>query len=417
MAYANIIEIKEKVNPEKPCAPEQFPDFNPEDVEAWAYFIYVYLDSSQRTFGRPGFLPKYRVSGQFEYGFLAERNPFAVKLASPYDAAVKASYIRQILGYVELLTRGWLKWDAFTLRLQRRVMGFEIKGNSDEELLKSYTALYKRAMKARDAAWRKIMTYCAALIGKQDSKNSRLILPEMTILYSYVKPKWNDVFGRVAGLVITSGYRTPAQQSGLAVTHSAQTTHALGGAIDVQPELSKIFFSASDIRDNRRFVFWGYLAWLFRVIGFRELGKVPYTLVETDPGNNVVHVSYAYLLYTTMKGDYKQVLPGFLLPYEGDLPHTHSAGRTTPKAEMQGPNTVTAGKYWESFDESTFNFDDLSNDVFKLTGAGAVSASWLSGFVNYLKNHKNLLDPQDQTKVDLINTGALDVQASWSLPR
>lgn len=68
MPYATIDEILSRVDRRSPCPPGQFPDFDPEDLNAWAYFIYVYLDCSQadlRTWpsleparrGWPSFLP------------------------------------------------------------------------------------------------------------------------------------------------------------------------------------------------------------------------------------------------------------------------------------------------------------------------------------------------------------------------
>ncbi|TKJ43140.1 hypothetical protein CEE36_05160 [candidate division TA06 bacterium B3_TA06] len=416
MPYATIREILSEVDAENPPAPEHFPDFNPTDIEAWAYLIHVYLDSSQSDFGRPSFLPKYtRATGGFQYGFLSQENPFAPRYPANYDKAIKATYIKKILDYITILTRAWIGRDKISLIGQKQVMGFDLKGETIDDRWTFFLGLYNRAMQARDIAWRKIMTYCATLIGNQNASNTRIIIPEMVILYSYVKAQWDAVFGQVANLVISSGYRTPAEQRGLKVPHSAQTTHAVGGTIDVQPDLSAILFTGQ----QKRFVFWGYLAWLFRVVGNDRLEKVPYTLVETRKGNNVVHVSYAYLLYTQMKDEYKAILPGFLLPYDGDLPHIHDpkTGKAKVKAEMQGPNTIPASKYWNTFNEGSFNFSRLGSDaVNNLTGAGAVSASWMAGFVKFLQKKEDLTDLQKK-KISRINLHHLDkVQSTWPLP-
>ncbi len=403
MPYATIREILSEVDAENPPAPEHFPDFNPTDIEAWAYFIHVYLDSSQSDFGRPSFLPKYtRATGGFQHGFLSQENPFAPRYPANYDEAIKATYIKKILDYIKILTR---KWGWVSLKLES-VMGFEIKADTDEGWWNFYRALYNRAMSARDVAWRKIMTYCATLIGNQNASNTRIIIPEMAILYSHVKAQWDVVFGEVAGLVLSSGYRTTTQQQNLPPgRRNVETTHATGGTIDIHPDRDSILFAGSD----KRFVFLGYLAWLCKVIGHRELGKKPYTIVEiTD--NRVLHVSYAWLLYVGMEDEYKEILPESVRPYDGELPHNTNTGALL--REVQGPNRID--EHWNRFDEENFDLDALENGVDRLDPNGAVSAAWIQGLLRFLENNEDLLLAPDQRRLARININALPTH--WVLP-
>lgn len=406
MPYATIREILSEVNAENPPAPEQFPDFNPEDVEAWSYFIYVYLDSSQSDFGRPLFLPKYSITGEFQYSFLLpEKNPFLSK-HPPYDAGIKAAYLKKILDYIKVLTRGWVGRDKTSLIGKKQVMGFDLKGETADDRWTFFLGLYNRAMSARDVAWRKIMTYCATLIGKQDASKTRIIIPQMAILYSYVKAQWDAVFGQVANLVISSGYRTPAEQRALQVgRRNVETTHATGGTIDIHPDRDNILFAGS----NKRFVFLGYLAWLCKVIGHSYLGKEPYTIAEIT-SNHLLHVSYTWLLYVGMEDEYKEILPEFVRPYNGELPHNTNTGALL--REVQGPNRID--EHWNRFDEENFDLDALENGVDRLDPNGAVSASWMEGLLRFLENNEELLLEPDRQRLARINIDALPTH--WALP-
>ena len=55
MAYATIENILSQVSPKAPPDPSLFPDFDPQDMKAWAYFIYLYMDSAQGQFDELGY--------------------------------------------------------------------------------------------------------------------------------------------------------------------------------------------------------------------------------------------------------------------------------------------------------------------------------------------------------------------------
>lgn len=386
MAYATIENILSQVSPEAPPDPSLFPDFDPQDMKAWAYFIHVYLDCTSRGEGRPSFMPRYfSDAGTVRWDAWDEiRDPFYKPYGHEFDASIKGSYIKILLDYIKKLTEQWYNAPKDSLQ----ILGFKVTP-------KNYPALYSRAMEARDVAWRKIMAYSAALIGVQDSANSRIILPEIAVLYGKVKYAWDSVFGNVASIRITSSYRTPREQDLVATTRkNPETTHATGGAIDVQPDWGNILFPWVD----KRFVFWAYLVWLFRVTGQATFGKKPYTILEKD--NNVVHVSYTYLLNEMANSQY--VTPELVRPYRGDLPHESKTSAKLLKEDL-GPNAIT--DYWEVFNANTFSLESLESDVARLDPNGAVSAAWMSGFLNYLREHGI-----EQDKVSRVNITSLGSQ-------
>lgn len=285
-------------------------------------------------------------------------------------------------------------------------MGFDLKGETIDDRWTFFLGLYNRAMQARDIAWRKIMTYCATLIGNQNASNTRIIIPEMAILYSHVKAQWDVVFGGVAGLVLSSGYRTTTQQQNLPPgRRNVETTHATGGAIDIHPDGASILFAGS----QKRLVFLGYLAWLCKVIGYRELGKEPYTIAEIRD-NRVLHVSYAWLLYAGMEDEYTEILPELVRPYDGELPHNTNTGALL--REVQGPNQID--EHWNLFNEDNFDLDALENGVNSLDPNGAVSAAWIQGLLRFLENNEDLLLEPDQRRLARININVLPTD--WTLP-
>lgn len=388
MAYAAIEEILSRVSPANPPPPSRFPDFAPEDLKAWGYFICVYLDCSSDGEGRPSFMPEYRrETGDARWNMWEDVcEPFRC-IYGRNEAAVKGNYFKILLDYIKKLTAKWHD----TAKRSGKILGFDItEGN--------YAGMYGRAMQARNVAWQKIMTYSATLIGVQNAANSKIILPEIAVLYGKVKTAWDSVFGSVATIKITSSYRTPREQDLVPTARKNQeTTHATGGAIDVQPNQDFILFAGN----KKKFVFWGYLAWLFRVTGKAAFGKKPYTLVEETAGNEVVHVSYTYLLNKSAISEV--VTPELVRPYLGELPHEYKWSPNLLKEDL-GPNAIT--NYWKDFDANTFTLDWLESNVGGLDPNGAVSAGWMSGFLTYLSNHGI-----EKEKVSRVQINMLDLQS------
>ncbi|MCK4232665.1 D-alanyl-D-alanine carboxypeptidase family protein, partial [candidate division WOR-3 bacterium] len=264
MPYATIDEILRQVPADNPGSPTGFPDFDPEDTKAWAYFVYVYLDASQSDgYGRPCFLPRYgRKAGSGEsvwYENVIEweggaANPFKEKFAPDYDKMHRIGMIKLIFNYINNLVREWhYGYDGKS----DRKMGFYIKNRSRE----IYIEYLRRVDKARDVAWRKVMQYSGEMLYSysrehvdsgtrqykvQAENGEALILPALALLFAKVNREWNEVFSQ--DLKITSGYRTFNQQQNLyeklkkeeeetgrkryVALHS---THVCGAAIDVVP--------------------------------------------------------------------------------------------------------------------------------------------------------------------------------------
>ncbi len=420
MPYATIDEILRQVPADNPGSPTGFPDFDPEDTKAWAYFVYVYLDASQSDgYGRPCFLPRYgRKAGSGEsvwYENVIEweggaANPFKEKFTSDYDEMHRIGLIKLIFNYINNLVREWhYGYDGKS----DRKMGFYIKNRSRE----IYNEYLNRVDKARNVAWDKAMKYSAEMLyGHSESYNrgkrkyavqadtgEAFILPDLALLFFKVNCEWKKVFPWE--LKITGGYRTKthqkrvyekAQEGGTpAAKHSA---HVSGTAIDVVPKIR--FYRDLDCGTN---IILGYLAWLFRRVARRDktyvhieyagnvsrqreesfeingdklLAVVPYTLVESG---HTLHVSYIWLLRVMGatrnkekdKKERKELLPPRVRPYSDDLANPEGKEALGPKA---------FDPLFDSFDERTYK-SKLCGGVRQTLG---VSANWMKGLIEYV---------------------------------
>ena len=405
MPYATIDEILSRVDRGSPCPPGQFPDFDPEDLKAWAYFIHVYLDFSQgtgwfaspvatRTMEWPAFLPRYNEGS----GRVDDPPPLA-RLSHLEE-------LRKILGYVSYCMGVWRIKPVIILG-STTILGFSI--DSDD----AYNGCFQRAKDARDVAWEKVMSYSARQLypyadpwerpggpnvvasgDQEDGEDVAFILPDITLLYLEANREWQQVFGDIGSgnIEIQSGYRTPDWHREIyqRIRHLEepprledipQSAHLAGAAIDVLPP--QVFIDAVGLN-----ICIGYLCWLFRQVAWnsstfgrvtlsdrRTVEIVPYTIYE---GGNTCHVSFAWLLYTQyLEAARKEVLPEVVRPYGGDV-------TTSNRAEFRGPGQLSP--LWNDFDADNMNLD-------RLRGSAGITAQWLAG---YIEHRINLVEEQNR---------------------
>lgn len=419
MANATINQILAQVDPDKPCSPDQFPDFDPEDREAWAYFIYVYLfHSDSDEWNPPLFLPACQRRGWSKQVVFTERlivdpDPFRYVYSGDNDKINRLSCINRLLEYIDVLIKQW--YYGYGARSEYK-MGFYIK-NRDRAI---YEKLLKRASLARDIAWRKIMQYSGELLYTysqphtnsdvrawkvQADNGEALILPRLALLFVKVNREWNQVFSQ--NLQISSGYRTYSQQktlydrlkekekkTGVKQHVALHSAHVCCSAIDVipTPGLCQHFECGLNM-------FLGYIAWLFRRVARREsqawvdvgyagnvsrqaeeynsafewagmklLSPIPYTIVE--PGNRALHVSYIWLLRALGDADVRRErLPAFVRPYANDIPNPQGT-------EAKGPPAFNP--YLD-----TFNVDTYKNDICRAKTTIGIAARWMYHFFKY----------------------------------
>jgi len=421
MPYATIREILSEVDSENSPAPADFPDFDPEDLQAWAYFIYVYLDCSQadlRTWpsleparrGWPSFLPKYDAStGRMGYVPPPESLDAAHRPTAPFEK------LRKILDYISYCMEVWRE-EPQTYQYPTRILGF-LFDDYDE-----YDYCFQRAKDARDVAWKKAMDYSARALYPYADPAERgtgepnvvasgergtdvaYILPDIASLFLEVNEEWNRTFQNrsIHGLEIQSGYRTQNWQR--RVSRAGQSAHVAGAAIDVLPP--RDFYQAFPFRERNygQRISIGYLCWLFRRAAqnspyFREIvvlnrgqpnetrvPRMPKTLCE--PGT--AHISFGWLLHAVGSRDVRQdVLPSVTRPYPVDA-NDPDAGTDVPTSrtrdEFQGPGQLNP--LWDVFDPTqyaTLNFGAISNQP---DYSGGISARWLAGFINEALNNR-----------------------------
>ena len=415
MPYATIDEILSRVDRRSPYPPGQFPDFDPEDLKAWAYFIHVYLDFSQgtgwfaspvatRTMEWPAFLPRYNEGA----GRVDDLPPLA-RLSHLEE-------LRKILDYVSYCMGVWRIKPAI-IPGATRILGFSIDSDDD------YNGCFQRAKDARDVAWEKVMSYSARRLypyadpwerpggpnvvasgDQEDGEDVAFILPDITLLYLEANREWQQVFGDIGSgrIEIQAGYRTQNWQR--RVSRARQSAHVAGAAIDVLPP--QVFMDCFPFqKDNYgKRISIGYLCWLFRRAAqnspyFREIvvlnrgqpnetrvPRMPKTLCE--PGT--AHISFGWLLHAVGSRDVRQdVLPSVTRPYPVDA-NDPDAGTDVPTSrtrdEFQGPGRLD--HLWDVFDPTqyaTLNFGAISNQP---DYSGGISAQWLAGYINEALNNR-----------------------------
>jgi len=384
MPYATIDEILSRVDRRSPCPPGQFPDFDPEDLKAWAYFIYVYLDCSQadlRTWpsleparrGWPSFLPKYDAST----GRIGDVPP-PESLDAAHRPTVPFEKLRKILDYISYCMEVWRE-EPQTYQYPTRILGF-LFDDYDE-----YDYCFQRAKDARDVAWEKAMDYSARALYPYADPNERpggpnvvasgesgtdvaYILPDIASLFLEVNEEWNRTFNRsIHGLEIQSGYRTQNWHEQVGTVR--QSAHVAGAAIDVLPKQRLINVLGLNVCI-------AYLCWLFKRVAWKspnfrrvtltdgqKVDVVPYTIFEN---NQTCHVSYAWLLCAAVNRNVrKDVLPNIVRPYNGDVPSNRN--------EFGGPGRLHP--LWGVSHRDRRDFRSLSP-------SGGVTAGWLAEYIS-----------------------------------
>ena len=340
MPYATIDEILSRVDRRSPCPPGQFPDFDPEDLKAWAYFIHVYLDFSQGV----GWFVSWNKRREMEWlAFLPRYNEGSGRV-DDLPLLGRLSHLeelRKILDYVSYCMGVWRIKPAI-IPGATTILGFFI--DSDD----AYNGCFQRAKDARDVAWEKVMSYSARQ------------------LYPYADE-------------IQSGYRTQNWHERVGTVR--QSAHCAGAAIDVLPP--QVFIDAVGLN-----ICIGYLCWLFRQVAWhsstfgrvtlsdrRIVEIVPYTIYE---GGITCHVSFAWLLYAQyLEATRREVLPEITRPYGGDV-------TTSNRAEFRGPGQLSP--LFDAFDADNMNLGALS-------GSAGVTARWLAG---YIEHRINLVEEQNR---------------------
>jgi len=391
MPYATIDEILSRVDRRSPCPPGQFPDFDPEDLKAWAYFIHVYLDFSQGV----GWFVSWNKRREMEWlAFLPRYNEGSGRV-DDLPLLGRLSHLeelRKILDYVSYCMGVWRIKPAI-IPGATTILGFFI--DSDD----AYNGCFQRAKDARDVAWEKVMSYSARQLypyadlwergaGRPNPVASgergtdvAYILPDISLLYLEANREWQNVFGDIGSgrIEIQSGYRTQNWHERVGTVR--QSAHCAGAAIDVLPP--QVFIDAVGLN-----ICIGYLCWLFRQVAWhsstfgrvtlsdrRIVEIVPYTIYE---GGITCHVSFAWLLYAQyLEATRREVLPEITRPYGGDV-------TTSNRAEFRGPGQLSP--LFDAFDADNMNLGALS-------GSAGVTARWLAG---YIEHRINLVEEQNR---------------------
>jgi hypothetical protein len=404
MPYATIDEILSRVDRSNPCPPGQFPNFDPEDLKAWAYFIHVYLDFSQgagwfvswnkrREMEWPAFLPRYNEGSR------------RVDEPPPLGRLSHLEELREILGYISYCMEVW----RIKPPMSTKILGFSIDSDDD------YNGCFQRAKEARDVGWEKAMSYSARELypyadpwergagrpnpvasGDRDEEGNDIayILPDIALLYLESNREWQQVFGDIGSgrIEIQAGYRTPdwhreiyRRIRGLEeppdLENIPQSAHLAGAAIDVLPP--QTFINAVGLN-----ICIGYPCWLFRQVAWhsptfgrvtlsdgRTVDVVPYTIFEN---NQTCHVSFAWLLYAQyLEAVRRDVLAEIVRPYGGDV-------TTSNRAEFRGPGQLSP--LWDDFDADNMNLD-------RLGGSAGITAWWLA---RYIEHRINVVEEQNR---------------------
>ncbi len=158
MAYATIEKILSQVSSKAPPDPSLFPDFDPGNFSAWAFFLYVYLDSAQGEFDeegystnlwqpgiRPNFLPVYDKSGNSVIQVYLD---FAVTSLERYNR------LRRMLDYITYCMTIW-RTPPEHITYSTRKLGFKISSYDE------YDSCFERAKSAAAEAWRRVMYFTA----------------------------------------------------------------------------------------------------------------------------------------------------------------------------------------------------------------------------------------------------------------